>query len=99
MGNWLNGLYQYANSNGGDTSKEMSAAFRAGVEWGRKDMLQHAIILMQETHDLCVERNEQIDGYEMARELVQDWTHSNAPHEGPGGFSPGPLDAVVGPQR
>jgi len=24
-------------------------------------------------------------------------TH-NAPHEGPGGFSPGPLDAVVGPQ-
>lgn len=22
----------------------------------------------------------------------------NAPHEGPGGFSPGPLDAVVGPQ-
>jgi len=21
---------------------------------------------------------------------------SNAPHEGPGGFSPGPLDAVVG---
>lgn len=23
----------------------------------------------------------------------------NAPHEGPGGFSPGPLDAVVGRQR
>ncbi len=23
---------------------------------------------------------------------------SNAPYEGPGGFSPGPLDAVVGPQ-
>jgi len=22
----------------------------------------------------------------------------NAPHEGPGGFSPGPLDAVVGRQ-
>lgn len=22
----------------------------------------------------------------------------NAPHEGPGGFSPGPLDAVVGPR-
>ena len=23
---------------------------------------------------------------------------ANAPHEGPGGFSPGPLDAVVGRQ-
>ena len=46
------------------------------------------------------------DGEEVARHNTAfvetiEWakqTPSNAPHEGPGGFSPGPLDAVVGPQ-
>jgi len=46
------------------------------------------------------------DGEEVARHNTAfvetiEWakqTPSNAPHEGPGGFSPGPLDAVVGRQ-
>lgn len=42
---------------------------------------------------------------EPAAQLIEDALRKqhklkapNAPHEGPGGFSPGPLDAVVGPQ-
>ena len=36
----------------------------------------------------------------MADPIACAWRKTpNAPHEGPGGFSPGPLDAVVGPQR
>lgn len=86
MGNWMNGLWQFANTNGGDASKETAASFRAGVEWGRKDMLQHAITMMQETHDACVDKSEALDGYEMARELVRDWTqeiNTRAENENP----------------
>lgn len=34
----------------------------------------------------------------LAAELVAAKS-ANVQHDGPGGFSPGPLDAIVGPQR
>ena len=44
------------------------------------------------------ERSRTFEG--VAHAMAAQWGLApNAPHEGPGGFSPGPLDAVVGPQR
>ena len=42
----------------------------------------------------------QVEYYALRKEPPRiEWLESsNAPHEGPGGFSPGPLDAVVGRQ-
>jgi hypothetical protein len=79
MGNWMHGFFQYSNNNSGDTSKQSEAAFRAGVAWGRKDMLQHAVTTIQDMHDEHAEdygqglTNESLSGYQIAEKLVNDW--------------------------
>lgn len=84
MGNWMHGFWQYSNNNAGDTSKQSEAAFRAGVEWGRKDMLQHAVTVMQDMHDEHADKygagltSEHLSGYQIAERLMKDWAPSNA---------------------
>ena len=56
-----------------------------------------AMHAMQSRHADAIQQAEEA-GYERGLRDAR-YEPPNAPHEGPGGFSPGPLDAVVGPQR
>lgn len=83
MGNWMNGLARFEEAHGGELNKVGQEAFRAGVEWGRKDMLLQAVRLMQDMHDEHADKygagltNEFLSGYQMAEKLMHDWTPSN----------------------
>ena len=62
--------------------------------WRLKDAAQAHIC------DAIMSARRDVEACKMLRDVLAETATlpPNAPHEGPGGFSPGPLDAVVGPQ-
>lgn len=75
MGNWIHGLFSLENALRRDATQPEKDAFRSGVEWGRREMLQQAVTLMRDEHDRVYTGSEacQLSGYGTADILIADW--------------------------
>lgn len=82
---WTTAIARWENKQKREATKSEREAFYSGVQFGRLEMMKHAVSLMRDEHDRIYTGSDscQMSGYDTAELLIAEWTDYIGPHKHP----------------